>query len=388
MGETITFSGTATDAEDGTLEGSRLTWSSDLDGDMGTGGSISANLLSQGEHLVSLGAVDSQGSTSTAFIIITVGDSSSAPQVTITSPVDGASVQAGDTLNLVGTATDFDGTPITGTDLTWISSKDGTLATGGTLEIDTRSVEALNHDPLKEGAHTLYLRAQGSQGTGQASVAVTLTNTPPTVEITNPPETCPDTNTLCRTFAPGEWLNLQGTATDSEDGDLSGSSLIWKSHIDGLLGTGEILDIRTDNVPALGGAMTPGEHLITLEGKDEWGASGTDTVIITIGVNTPPVPVITYPDADYTSVTSTGYITFYGRGDDAEDGSLTSDDLEWYRSDQSVKITPEEAPGSGLLTSSIRLDISTFEPGEHTITLVARDSRGEMGVVTRKLTVP
>ncbi|SLM29234.1 exported hypothetical protein [Desulfamplus magnetovallimortis] len=395
VGETITFQGTGTDAEDTTLTDSSLVWTSSIDGAMGTGGTISTNTLSAGEHTITLTVTDTAGSATSAFIIITVGGDTSTPTVQITSPADSSSatatydVSAGDTINFVGSATDYDGTPITGDNLQWISSKDGALFTGGTYELHTRSVEALDYEPLKEGEHTIYLRAVGASGTAQASITINIVNSNPVAVISNPPEECPDSNTLCQTFAPGEWINFQGTATDTEDGNLSGRNLEWTSHIDGLLGTGESLNIKTDNVDALGNLpMTDGEHIITLEAKDEWGASGIDSVVINIGTNTSPVPSIIYPSSDYTSASSTGFVTFYGQADDAEDGSLNSDDMEWYRSDQEGKIPAEEASGAGLLTSSVRLDISTFETGTHTITLVATDSMGSKGVVSRNITVP
>ena len=393
IGETITFQGSGTDYKANPILASNLRWSVDSEEGvsiLGTGTEVSIDTLSQGEHIITLTATDNQGRSGAAHLLITVGASYSAPVVTITSPIDGDSILAGGTLSLIGTATEFDDdrTPITDDNLVWISSKDGIIGTGGSLEIDTRSVPALNFLPLKEGEHTLYLKAAGSTETGQIAVKFTLVNTAPTVTISNPPEECLN-DPLCKTFAPGEWLNLQGTAIDGEDGDLSGESLEWKSHIDGFLGTGEILDIKTDSVPGLGGAaMSNGEHIITLEGRDEWGASGTTSVIITIGNNTSPVPVITDPEEDYTSDTAVGYITFYGNAEDAEDGVLTCDSLEWYRSDKQVKITPEEIPGSGVLTSSVRLDLSTFAAGTYTITLVATDSLGEKNVATRQLTVP
>ncbi|MFH1155843.1 MAG: hypothetical protein V1793_18695 [Pseudomonadota bacterium] len=390
VGETVTFQGSGTDAEDGTLSGSALVWGSNINGALGTGSPLSVSTLSQGEHTITLTVTDNKGASSNAFVIITVGSQASSPTVAITSPVTGAEVKAGDTLSLIGNAMDFDGAILSGSSLEWISSKDGVLGTGATLTLNTRYVPAID-GPLKEGVHTIYLRASGKSGTGQASVSITLTNTNPVAVIANPPETCPTANSLCKTFAPGEWINFQGTGVDTEDGDLSGENLEWKSHIDGYLGSGEILDIKTSSVPALGGrAMTDGEHIITLEAKDGWGASGTDSVIITIGSNTPPVPTITYPATDYTSATSTGYITFYGKADDAEDGTVNSDRLEWYRSDQMGKITPEEPAGAGLVTSSIRLDLSTFTTAgaTYTITLVATDSMGEKGVTARNLTMP
>jgi hypothetical protein len=69
-GDTITFSGTATDFEDGDLTQS-LVWSSSLDGELGRGGSVQAS-LSAGEHMITLMATDSQGASGTDAVTITV----------------------------------------------------------------------------------------------------------------------------------------------------------------------------------------------------------------------------------------------------------------------------------------------------------------------------
>ena len=73
-GATINFAGTATDVEDGDLTAS-LVWTSDIDGALGVGGSVSAT-LSDGEHTVTVtaSATDSGGLAGTDAITITVGD--------------------------------------------------------------------------------------------------------------------------------------------------------------------------------------------------------------------------------------------------------------------------------------------------------------------------
>ncbi len=395
VGEAITFTGTGTDAEDGDLTGTSLVWSSSLDSALGTGATLLVDTLSAGEHIITLTATDSVGSSVNAFIIITVGGDNATPTVRIISPADSAGaaatydVNAGDAINFVGTATDFDGTPITEENLEWISSKDGHLFYGDSLTLNSRSVESLGYDPLKEGEHTIYLRATGSTGTAQAGITINLTNTQPVAEITNPPETCPETDTLCQTFGPGQYINFQGTGTDAEDGNLSGESLEWSSDIDGFLGTGESLYLKTDNVQALGNVpMSDGTHVITLTAIDEWGQLGIDSLVIQVGSNTAPVPSITYPTEDYTSTTNSGFITFYGQAEDAEEGSLTSDDMVWYRSDQQGALVAQEPSGANTLTSSVRLDLSTFSSGTHTITLVATDRMGKSSPVSRNITVP
>lgn len=58
--QAVTFSGYATDAEDGPLQGSALSWTSNVDGFIGSGGTASA-VLSPGYHTISFTARDSHG---------------------------------------------------------------------------------------------------------------------------------------------------------------------------------------------------------------------------------------------------------------------------------------------------------------------------------------
>lgn len=66
----VSFVGTATDAEDGDLVGS-IVWSSNVDGPLGTGGSISAP-LSVGAHTITATITDSGTATDTDTITLTI----------------------------------------------------------------------------------------------------------------------------------------------------------------------------------------------------------------------------------------------------------------------------------------------------------------------------
>jgi Ca2+-binding RTX toxin-like protein len=70
-GSSITFSGTATDAEDGNL-GAFLEWSSDLDGVIGSGASFTLSTLSVGTHTITASVQDSGSKTNSISIIITI----------------------------------------------------------------------------------------------------------------------------------------------------------------------------------------------------------------------------------------------------------------------------------------------------------------------------
>ena len=76
-GTSITFTGSASDKEDGNL-GSKITWSSSLDGSMGTGASVTRT-LSVGTHVVTARIVDSNGATDAAQISTIVSSSVSSP---------------------------------------------------------------------------------------------------------------------------------------------------------------------------------------------------------------------------------------------------------------------------------------------------------------------
>ncbi|MCP4994321.1 MAG: calcium-binding protein [Gammaproteobacteria bacterium] len=71
VGETITFTGTATDPEDGD-QSEGIQWSSDIDGALGTGASIDV-VLSEGPHVVTADVTDSGGLSGSGSINLTVG---------------------------------------------------------------------------------------------------------------------------------------------------------------------------------------------------------------------------------------------------------------------------------------------------------------------------
>ena len=72
-GDAITFSGTGEDAEDGTLTGDSLVWTTDLEGEIGTGASITRDDLPfAGVRTVTLTATDSNGATGSDSISIVV----------------------------------------------------------------------------------------------------------------------------------------------------------------------------------------------------------------------------------------------------------------------------------------------------------------------------
>jgi hypothetical protein len=80
-GALVTLQGSATDTEDGTLQGNRLRWSSSIDGELGTGETLQVQLSGPATpcdpeivaHEITLEATDSGGNRVVTTIIIFVG---------------------------------------------------------------------------------------------------------------------------------------------------------------------------------------------------------------------------------------------------------------------------------------------------------------------------
>src|SRR6266568_877583 len=104
-GSAATFTGAATDPETGDCT-ARLTWTSSIDGQIGTGGSIS-KALSVGTHTVTASVTDPAGKTGKATITVAVQQPvNTAPVVTIATPTGGSSYVSGNRVNFTATVTD------------------------------------------------------------------------------------------------------------------------------------------------------------------------------------------------------------------------------------------------------------------------------------------
>jgi hypothetical protein len=111
------------------------------------------------------------------------------------------------------------------------------------------------------GVHTITATITDALGNvATDTVMVTVSNTTPTVSITNPID--------------GATVNFAGTASDTEDGDIS-SLIVWTSNLlPGLSATGANLSTNL---------LIDGTHIITAIITDSTGNPAIDTITITVG---------------------------------------------------------------------------------------------------------
>jgi YD repeat-containing protein len=162
VGATVNFTGTASDAEDGTITNG-ITWTSSRDGALGTGAALAVSSLSVGAHTITARIQDSGGKFTTATRNITVVvPSNTQPTISLSAPLNGTAFGAGQTVTLSAIAADTEDGNLTSA-LRWSSNRVGALGAGGTI-----NTTALNH-----GIHTITATVNDSMGATR-SVSVTI----------------------------------------------------------------------------------------------------------------------------------------------------------------------------------------------------------------------
>lgn len=131
--QTVNFSGFGFDPDE-VIQSGDLTWHSSLDGDLGTGWTVSSQ-LSAGTHTITLTVTDGYGSTGTDTIDVEVMTGSGYPSAQITAPANGTIVAVGDSVTLTGIGTDPEDGTLSGASLVWQSDLDGTLETGQSITV-------------------------------------------------------------------------------------------------------------------------------------------------------------------------------------------------------------------------------------------------------------
>jgi len=337
-GISLTLLATANDVEDGNLTAA-IAWNSNLDGALGSGGSV-ASQLSIGVHTLTATVSDSLGKNDSASVVVTVAVNNTPTLEILTAP---ATIFEGTSITLQATAADVEDGDLTAS-TAWSSNLDGALGSGGNVL-----------QQLSIGVHTITAIVNDSLGKSASdSVVVTVElNNAPTVQILNPAAPV--------TFFEDTSLTLQATANDVEDGNLS-SSIVWHSSVVGELGTGSNISVT----------LPIGTHAVSATITDSLRKTAIETTQITVEFNNPPIITITSPSDGF--IIEDGLsITLSAISSDIEDGNLTSS-IEWHSS-----IIGHLGTGNNL---SVQLPL-----GNHNIDATVSDLNGKRANAVNTISV-
>jgi len=331
--ETIQFDGYGSDLKDGNV--ATLLWESNIDGIIGTTESFSVGDLTIGTHIINLTVTDTDGNENTVEIGMGVLQAE-APLAIIISPENNQNFSESETIYFSGTGNDWEDGTLTGSSLIWTSDIDGQIGIGTSFALSILSIEN----------HTITLNVTDSSNMSDTEqITIVVEEGKPTASIISPANNSYSTYT--------QYILLNGSATDPQEGSLSESLLSWKSNIDGYLGSG-IINISS---------LTEGVHTITLTAIDSFGLIDTEEIIVTVEPSTPTASIILPRNGQ--SFIHGNLISFKGIGYDALDGDLIDSSLVWMSS-------INEIIGYGTEITNSSLDI-----GNHTINLTAINTRNK-----------
>jgi uncharacterized delta-60 repeat protein len=328
----VTLQASATDFPQGNIS-NLIKWYSNIQGYLGTGQSLSV-LLSQGNHIITASIQDNAGSIASATVSVTI--KYTPPVSIIIQPVANQTLNYHDTLTFIGHATDLQDGALHGSNLRWYSTLNGFLGLGDTLKIAS----------LTFGAHTISLKAIDSNG---ADSTVKVLNIyidagQPTCIITQPANGA--------NFFYGNLITLSGTATDPQNGMLTGSSIKWYSDVDGFIGTGSSISTNS---------LSTGNQTVTLSVTDQEGF--TNSTSINFYVEPPHTPVISiyHPFNNYHFLHGST-VTLKASAFDYEEGVLNNNRVTWSSSI------------NGSLGIGKTISVSNLSPGTHVISATAIDT--------------
>lgn len=311
-------------------------WLSDVDGNLGSGKSISLSDMSIGKHIISLRVENGAGVSIDKRVIYILPQQS--PSGSIISPVDGQDFIGGRDITFEVSAPSVQSGY-------WISDIQGTIG----------STKTLTTSDLMIGQHTVTFvgfDADGNYVIDKVSFMIRQVSGP-TVEITRPVNG--------QSFMEGQAVTFTGQATDP-DGIIS--QWQWVSNVDGVIGNQEEFT-KSD--------LSTGKHDITVTVVDNNGVVkyvATKTIWIFVGYDSLSVD-ITSPQ-DGASFAPLEQISF-----DSNPSLLagrTVDSYEWVSSEDGVIGT----------TQNFTSDLSS---GTHEITLTVVDSAGFVAIDTITITV-
>ncbi len=157
-------------------------------------------------------------------------------------------------------------------------------------------------------------------------------------------------------------LTLEGSATDPEDGPLTGDALRWSSDLDGYLGKGTSVQVR----------LRSGSHHIILRGTDSEGLAAEDELVVSVLAAADHAPNAAFQFTPQTPMEG-DTVTFDGSSSTDPDGDVLS--YAW------------DFDGDGVSDASGTTAEHVFSgAGDHAVELTVRDPTGLTGRATSTLT--
>ena len=330
----LTFSGTASDAED-PPEDLSMSWNSDLDGDLtvqaspDSTGSFSGNeTLSEGTHLITLTAIDSIGKTGTDTLTVNVGPPNTTPTCTITAPTTGAVGEQGATVEFAALVSDPDVSPsLLGVD--WQSDKDGPM--GSSTPTSAGDVLFL-FSALTADAHVITLTVTDEVGAVCTDLISYTVGTAPTISLTAP--------STGDSFKLGEYISFNAQLADSEDSPTT-LTLDWSSSLDGSFSSqgpdsAGLAQFQDDT-------LSEGTHALTVTVTDSTGLFATAIANFEVVANS--IPSIASVDISPKPATVDDTLTCTASGYSDADGDPDLSTFEWSIAGASLGTNPTLGAG-------------------------------------------
>ena len=303
--------------------------------------------------MITVTARDAAGNTGTTVLTVTYSGDTTAPVITITSPVNAATyATTTNTVNLGGTASDAIGV----TQVTWANDRGGSGTAAGTTGW---SVTAIT---LQPGINVLTATARDAAGNASTDVlSVTYTapdTTPPVVTITTP--------TSATTFSTAaSTLTIGGTASDA----VGVTQVTWTNDRGG---SGTASGTTTWSVSNI--TLALGQNVLTVTARDAANNQSIAVLTVTYAADTtPPAVTITTPTSAATFTTTASTLNVGGTASD----NVGVTQVVWAN----------DRGGSGTATGTTAWSVSgiALQFGVNVITVTARDAANN--TITDVLTV-